>query len=89
MGKAKKAKVSVTISTDLLSQIDAFALDRGIDNRSQVIELWLRRAAREHDIRRLERDTIDYYERLTDSEVAEDAGWADASSGEFARLDLD
>ena len=89
MAKAKKVKVSVTISGDLLSQIDAYAARTGTGNRSNVVELWLRRAAREQSALQLEKDTIDYYDRLREGDVADDRAWAEASSDEFARLDLD
>ncbi len=89
MGTARKAKVSVTISADLLSQIDAFAARSGIGNRSYVIELWLRRAAREQSARRLEQDTIEYYEALTAAGGDDDTEWAAASSDEFGQLDID
>ncbi len=89
MGTAKKAKVSVTISADLLAEIDSFANRSGIGNRSNVIELWLRRAAREQNSRQLERDTIEYYQSLTAAEIKEDADWAAASSNEFKRLGTD
>ena len=89
MGRVKKAKVSVTIASDLLAEIDAFAARSGIGNRSNVIELWLRRVARQQVANRLAEDTVAYYTGLTDTDARDDAEWAAASVGEFARLDFD
>lgn len=89
MGTAKKAKVSVTIDSDLLAEIDAFADRSGIRNRSNVIELWLRRAAREQAGMRLAEETAAYYTRLTSAEERDDAEWTAASTDELARLGID
>jgi metal-responsive CopG/Arc/MetJ family transcriptional regulator len=89
MSIPKKAKVSVTIASDLLAEIDAFAERSGIGNRSHVIELWLRRASREQRADRLAEETVAYYTGLTDKEAREDAEWAAASGDELARLDID
>ena len=89
MGTAKKSKVSVTIAADLLARVDEYAARSGIGNRSSVVELWLRRAARMEAAKQLERDTITYYESLTATEVEEDSDWAGASSEAFATLEID
>ena len=89
MGTAKKAKVSVTIDSDLLAEIDAFADRSGIGNRSNVIELWLRRASREQAGKRLDEETAAYYTRLTAAEARDDAEWTAASTDELARLGID
>jgi metal-responsive CopG/Arc/MetJ family transcriptional regulator len=88
MRVTKKAKVSVTISRDLLAQIDAYAARTGVENRSNVIELWLRRVAREQSALQLEKDTIDYYESLGTND--DDARrWSNASTAAFSTLDID
>ncbi|OGR12186.1 MAG: hypothetical protein A2341_20865 [Deltaproteobacteria bacterium RIFOXYB12_FULL_58_9] len=86
MGTARKTKVSVTIATELLSQIDTYSERSGIRNRSNVIELWLRRAAQMEAAHQLEKDTISYYESLTAAEQAEDSEWAAVSTGSFTTL---
>lgn len=89
MSRARKAKVSVTISADLLSQIDAFAKQSGIKNRSKVFELWLRKAAQAQLGKQLEQDTAEYYEALNAEAAEDDAEWSAASSDEFGRLGVD
>ena len=89
MSTVKKAKVSVTIASDLLAEIDAFAERSGIGNRSNVIELWLRRAARQQTADRVAEETVAYYTGLTEEEARDDAEWAAAAGDEFAQLDID
>lgn len=83
MASARKTKISVTIASDLLAQIDTYAERSGVKNRSNVIELWLRRAAQMEAARQLEKDTIAYYESLTAAEQEEDADWVAASTDSF------
>ena len=68
-----KAKISVTVRSDLLSEIDRVAGRRG---RSTVVEealsWWLRRRKQAA----LDRAIESYYRALTVSEQREDEGWA-------------
>lgn len=86
MSRRTKIKLSVTLSNDVVKQLDAYGARRGITNRSNIIELWLRRAARAQA--ELQQDTIAYYERLTQAARDDDA-WSSASSRELERLDID
>lgn len=70
-----RRRVTVTLPGDLLARIDREA---GRGSRSRVIEQWLREAARARVGRRLEEDTIAYYESLTADERAEDTALAKA-----------
>jgi metal-responsive CopG/Arc/MetJ family transcriptional regulator len=70
MTTARKVKVSVTLSRDLVELIDLEAA--GFANRSAVVERWLRRAARAKVARDVDRATEEYYESLTTAERAED-----------------
>ncbi|MGH7856267.1 MAG: hypothetical protein ACREQY_02985 [Candidatus Binatia bacterium] len=68
-----KAKISVTVRSDLLSEIDRLAGSRG---RSTVVEealsWWLRRRKQAA----LDRAIESYYRALTVSELREDEDWA-------------
>jgi metal-responsive CopG/Arc/MetJ family transcriptional regulator len=70
MTAARKVKVSVTLSKDLVELIDREAT--GAANRSAVVELWLRRAARTKMVRDIERATEDYYDSLSVAERTEE-----------------
>lgn len=89
MANTKKVKISVTISSDLLSEVDQQArADKGM-TRSSVIEGWLRMASRRAAMKRLERETAAYYDALSSTEIEDDESWSRAASQQFARLDID
>ena len=86
--KTRKAKVSVTISMDLLSKIDKEAACIANGTRSGVIESWLRQVSCKKASDDLESATIAYYDSLSESEISEDDEWADFSTTEFERFDI-
>ena len=71
---AEKAKISVTVRSDLLSAIDKVAGDRG---RSGIVEealsWWLRRRKQAD----LDRAIESYYSTLPPAEREEDDAWAE------------
>lgn len=85
---ARKIKVSLTLGSDLVAQIDRTARRAGA-NRSNLIEAWLRRAAKLEAAGQLEGDTIAYYEALTADDRRDDAAWAKASGHVFGTLAID
>lgn len=89
MPSSAKVKLSITLSRDLVEQIDAEAGGDAALTRSSVIELWLRRAAQSKAARALEADTARYYESLARDEMTEDEEIARASSRASKRLRYD
>ena len=87
MGTARKTKVSVTLETDLLAEIDRRA--SAGSTRSRIIEEWLRLAAREHARRALDAATIAYYTGRTRAQQAEDGILAELSTRASRERDLD
>jgi metal-responsive CopG/Arc/MetJ family transcriptional regulator len=87
MKTARKTKVSVTLEKALLAEIDRRAVGRG--TRSQIIEEWLRLAAREHARRALDAATIAYYEGRTAEQRAEDETLAEFTTRASGELDFD
>ena len=79
-----RAKISITLSDDLLARIDREASRRYGGNRSAVIEEWLRRGVRSRAADVLREETAAYYGSLPPEERAEDEGISRAS-GEIAR----
>lgn len=68
-----KTKVSVSLSRELLEEIDEEAKQTS-RSRSQIFEVWLRLAARHRAAAKLERDTLAYYaSRTAEQETEEDA----------------
>lgn len=86
--KERKAKVSVTLSREILERVDQQAKrERG--TRSSIMESWLAQAARRQAERDLEADTIAYYESLTAEERTEDDTLSRALTAAARRLDID
>jgi len=88
-GSARKIKVSVTISEDVLEAVDRLVDEKKRLSRSNVIDLWLRQAARREAHLKLERDTLSYYASLSAEDREEDTAWSDAASRHFMSLDID
>jgi metal-responsive CopG/Arc/MetJ family transcriptional regulator len=70
----RKAKLTVTISNDLVNEIDEIAKGKG-EPRSQVMEEMLRDSLRESKKRAIEKDIEAYYLSLTEKEKQEDREW--------------
>lgn len=85
MTAARKLKVSVTLSAEVLALVDRDA-ERRNDTRSGVVEDWLRRAAAAGAKADLDRDTAAYYRSLGDDERAEDEALARAASSAARRV---
>ncbi len=88
MGTSRKLKISVTLGSDLVANIDRQAAAAG-GNRSAVIERLLRRIGREDSLARLQESTAAYYEALTAVEKDEDEAVARASARAARRLVID
>lgn len=87
MRTERKAKVSVTLERDLLNEIDRRVPGGG--TRSQIIEEWLRLAAREHARRDLDAATRVYYEGRTREQRDEDEALAEFSDRAVHERDVD
>jgi metal-responsive CopG/Arc/MetJ family transcriptional regulator len=83
-----KMKISVSLDADVLEAVDRRAA-RNKTTRSAVMEQWLRSAARQVELQRLEEETAAYYDSLTPAERREDAALARASSRAFRKLIID
>lgn len=70
----RKAKLTVTISGDVINEIDEIAKEKGIP-RSQVMEKMLRDWLLKSKKREIEKDIEAYYLSLTEKEKKEDREW--------------
>jgi metal-responsive CopG/Arc/MetJ family transcriptional regulator len=86
MTGARKVKLSISLSEQLVDRIDREAARQPGQSRSGVIEAWLWRASRRAASARLAAETIAYYEKLSEAERREDQQWSDFSTDELARL---
>ncbi len=71
----RKAKLTVTISGDVVNKIDEIAKEKGTP-RSQVMEDMLRDSLLKSKKRAIEKDIEAYYLSLTEKEKKEDREWA-------------
>ncbi len=70
----RKAKLTVTISGDVVNEIDKIARKKK-SPRSQVMEEMLRDGLLKSKKRAIEKDIEDYYLSLTEKEKKEDSEW--------------
>ncbi len=84
-----RAKVSITLSEELLERIDREASRRPGGSRSAVIEEWVRKGARLRGADLLREETIAYYDSLAPEDHAEDEAIARASGDAAGRLRYD
>ena len=71
-----KAKITVTLSNDLVRQIDRLLDSPGVSSRSQLVEEAVRRWLRDQAQEELERQTEEYYLSLSEAERNEDRQWS-------------
>src|SRR5215467_7315759 len=83
-----KTKISISLDADVLEAVDRRA-KREKTTRSAVMEQWLRGAARQAELQRLEEETAAYYDSLTPAERREDAAIGAALSRAAQELDID
>lgn len=88
MTTARKLKVSITLSADVLALVDR-DVARGRATRSSVIEKWLRRAASVAEGKAIAEATAAYYRSLADDERAEDEALGRALSAAAHRVSYD
>jgi hypothetical protein len=85
---ARKVKVSLTLSEDVLARVDREAEDTNA-GRSGVVERWLRRVVAGDVQRSIDDATAAYYASLDRAAVEEGAAIARASSSVSRRLRYD
>jgi len=83
-GAFHKAKLTVTISEDVVDRIDEIAKGSGAP-RSQVMEEALRYWLHQKKKRKIENDIENYYLALSEEEKAEDSAWVKTAAGHAAR----
>jgi hypothetical protein len=88
MTAARKMKVSLTLSADLLALVDRDAARRR-ETRSGVVESWLRRAATGAAEKEIEQATEAYYLSLRGPAIEEDEKLSRALAAAARRVSYD
>jgi metal-responsive CopG/Arc/MetJ family transcriptional regulator len=81
----RKAKLTVTISGDVVNEIDEIAKGKGTP-RSQVMEEMLRDWLVKSKKREIEKDIEDYYLSLSEKEKKEDREWTNIAAESAKRI---
>jgi metal-responsive CopG/Arc/MetJ family transcriptional regulator len=71
----RKAKITVTLSPDVIRRLDALVEAPDARSRSQLVEEALRRWIEDRARRELESQTEEYYRSLSQAEQAENKEW--------------
>jgi Arc/MetJ-type ribon-helix-helix transcriptional regulator len=71
-----KIKITVTLSPDLVRQLDALVDSPEAGSRSRLVEEAVRRWLRERAQKEVERQTEEYYHSLSRPERKEDMEWS-------------
>ncbi len=71
----RKAKITVTLSPDVIRRLDALVETPDARSRSQLVEEALRRWIEDRARRELETETEEYYRSLSQAEQAENKEW--------------
>ncbi len=81
----RKAKLTVTISSDVVNEIDEIAKGKG-NPRSQVMEEMLRDWLLKSKKTAIEKDIEAYYLSLTENEKKEDKEWSKVAAESAKRI---
>lgn len=84
--RSPKSKITVTLSPDLVRQLDALLHSPEAVSRSRLVEEALRHWLQEHAQKELERQTEDYYRSLSKAERKEDQAWSKIATRSAQRL---
>jgi Arc/MetJ-type ribon-helix-helix transcriptional regulator len=85
-GQSNKAKITVTLSPELVRQIDALTDSPKTGSRSRLVEEAVRRWLYDEAQKELERQTEEYYLSLSKAERKEDKQWSKVAARSAKRL---
>jgi len=84
--RSHKSKITITLSSDLVHQIDKLLDSPEASSRSQLVEEAVRRWLRDQAKKELERQTEEYYLSLSEPEHYEDRQWSKIAGRSAKRL---
>jgi metal-responsive CopG/Arc/MetJ family transcriptional regulator len=86
LARSQKSKITVTLSNDLVRQIDKIVESPDANSRSQLVEEAVRRWLRDQAQKDIERQTEEYYLSLSKAEHKEDRQWSKIAAHSAKRL---
>ena len=84
--RSQKTKVTVTLSPELVRQLDKLIDSPEAGSRSRLVEQAVRHWLHDEAQKELERQTEEYYQRLSESERKEDKEWSKIAARSAKRL---
>ena len=84
--RSQKSKITVTLSNDLVRQLDELLESPEANSRSQLVEEAVRRWLRDQARKGFERQTEEYYLSLSKAEHKEDRQWSKIAARSARRL---
>jgi metal-responsive CopG/Arc/MetJ family transcriptional regulator len=84
--RSPKAKITITLSPDLVRQLDELLDSPEASSRSQLVEEAVRQWLRDQTQKELERQTEEYYHSLSEAERKEDRQWSKITAHSARRL---
>jgi len=84
--RSHKSKITVTLSNDLVRQIDKLLDSPEASSRSQLVEEAVRRWLHDQAQKDIERQTEEYYLSLSKAEHKEDRQWSQIATRSAKRL---
>ena len=84
--RSPKSKITVTLSPDVVRQLDALLDSPENRSRSRLVEEALRRMLEEQTQKEIDRQVEDYYRSLSKAERKEDKAWSKTSARSAKRL---
>jgi len=84
--RSHKSKITVTLSNDLVSQIDKLLESPEASSRSQLVEEAVRRWLHDQAQKDIERQTEEFYLSLSKAEHKEDRQWSKIAARSAKRL---
>jgi metal-responsive CopG/Arc/MetJ family transcriptional regulator len=85
-GHFPKTKITVTLSPDLVRQLDLLLSSSGAGSRSRLVEEALQRWLHDQAQKELERQTEQYYRSLSKTERKENRQWSKISARSARQL---
>jgi metal-responsive CopG/Arc/MetJ family transcriptional regulator len=86
LARSHKSKITVTLSNDVVRQIDKLLDSPEASSRSRLVEEAVRQWLHDQSQKELERQTEEYYLSLSERERNEDRQWAKIAARSAKRL---
>jgi len=86
LARSHKSKITVTLSNDVVRQIDKLLDSPEASSRSRLVEEAVRQWLHDQSQKELERQTEEYYLSLSERERNEDRQWAKIAARSGKRL---